>query len=223
MSSDYRLVRTRRRTVALIVQADGSLVVRAPLRTPEKFIREFVESKSAWIRRKQAQAVAARPAERQYVDGEQFWFLGRPYPLKIVARQRPALKLAAEFRLARPARPRAKAAFVRWYKSQARSLLDGRVRLLADRHGYEFERIRISSARTRWGSCSSSGTLSFTYRLVMAPEAVIDYVIIHELVHLKIRNHSPGFWKQVAALMPDYKKHVLWLRQNGRLLTLDGG
>jgi len=78
--------------------------------------------------------------------------------------------------------------------------------------------IRISSARTRWGSCSSRGTLSFTYRLVMAPPDVVDYVVLHELVHTQIHNHSKTFWNKVAKLMPDYKPRLAWLKKNGKYL-----
>ncbi len=92
---------------------------------------------------------------------------------------------------------------------------------LAAQHGFEYQRIRITSARTRWGSCSSRGTLSFTWRLVMASEDVIDYVIVHELVHLRIHNHSREFWTQVGLLMPDYKEKRLWLKKNASVLTLD--
>jgi len=111
-------------------------------------------------------------------------------------------------------------AFEQWYKAQALKVLSERVRYYAAKHGFQPGRIRISSARTRWGSCSSKGTLSFTWRLVMAPLEVIDYVVIHELVHLKVKNHSKTFWGSVAALMPDYKKYVAWLKKNGSFLTL---
>ena len=223
MTEPYELIRTRRRTIALIIHTDGRLVVRAPLRLPEKVIREFVESKAGWIRKKQAQAEAARVPARRFMEGEEFWFLGKAYPLTIVTRRRPALELGSAFRLSRASQARARAVFVRWYKDQARHLLDERVRAAAALHGFSFQRIRISSARTRWGSCSSRGTLSFTYRLVMAPPEVIDYVVIHELVHLKIKNHSRAFWKQVGAIMPDYKRRVAWLKKNGRSLTLETG
>jgi predicted metal-dependent hydrolase len=93
------------------------------------------------------------------------------------------------------------------------------VELLAETHGFKYQRIRISSARTRWGSCSSQGSLSFTYRLVMAPLEVVDYVAAHELVHTQIRNHSKTFWRRVGQVMPDYKARQVWLRKNGQALT----
>jgi hypothetical protein len=220
MSDGFELIRSRRRTIALIVQNDGRLVVRAPLRAPERLIREFVTSKAGWIRKKQAQARAERLPARQYVEGELFPYLGKSYPLKYVGPQRPALKLGSAFLLARSAQPRAKAAFLRWYKTSSAQVLAGRVNRFALQYGFVYQQIRITAARTRWGSCSSRGTLSFTYRLVMAPLEVVDYVVVHELVHLKVKNHSKKFWTQVAAILPDYKRHVAWLKKNGKYLTL---
>jgi predicted metal-dependent hydrolase len=112
-------------------------------------------------------------------------------------------------------------AFENWYKERAKALIPRRVSQLAAQYGFEYQRIRITSARTRWGSCSSRGTLSFTWRLVMAPEEMIDYVIVHELVHLHIHNHSKEFWTKVGLIMPGYKAKRLWLKKNGPLLTLD--
>ena len=222
MAESYQLIRTRRRTIALIIQNDGSLVVRAPLRAPGKLIREFVESKAGWIRKKQVQArESARVTVKHYLEGEQFWYLGKMYPLLIIPRRHPTLELGSAFRLAKPALPRAEEAFIRWYKAQARQVLAERVEGLAARHGYSFQKMRITSARTRWGSCSAKGTLSFTYRLVMAPPEVIDYVVVHELAHLRIRNHSKVFWRRVWEMMPEYRQGITWLKQNGRLLTLE--
>ena len=81
--------------------------------------------------------------------------------------------------------------------------------------------MKITDARTRWGSCSTRGSLNFSWRLVMAPPAVIDYVILHELAHLKIHNHSSNFWSRVAQLVPDYREHKKWLEQNGHLLAIE--
>jgi hypothetical protein len=89
---------------------------------------------------------------------------------------------------------------------------------IAGKHGLRYQNIRISSARTRWGSCSSRGTLSFTYRLIMAPAEVVDYVVMHELVHTQIKNHSKIFWNKVGELMPDYRNRLAWLKKNGKFL-----
>jgi predicted metal-dependent hydrolase len=215
-----RLVRTRRKTIAIVVERDGKLTVRAPLRMADVHIREFVEAHSDWILKNQAKArLSAPPPQKQYIPGETFLYLGRPYPLTIIPRQRPALTFdGSAFRLAQSALPKAEEAFARWYKKQALEVFTERVELLSGRYGFTYQKIRISSARTRWGSCSSKGTLSFTWRLVLAPLEVADYVVIHELVHTKIKNHSKTFWARVGELLPDYKTCVRWLKKNGRSL-----
>lgn len=217
-----QLIRSRRKTIAILIQRDGKVIVRAPLRASLKAINAFVESKSAWIIEKKALAAQYVPAPaRQFTNGEKFWLLGKHIPLRIVDGQRAALRLGEEFLLARKAQPHARGFFERWYKAQALGVLSERVNLFAVQHGFRYEKLRISSARTRWGSCSSRGTLSFSWRLVMAPPEVIDYVVIHELAHLRVKNHSPAFWAEVARLMPGYKSSREWLRKNGRFLTLD--
>lgn len=102
----------------------------------------------------------------------------------------------------------------------ARELLSQRVCSFARAFGLTYRKIRISSARTRWGACSTSGTLSFNWRLVMAPPQVVDYVVVHELAHLRQPNHSPAFWDEVAKMMPDYAHHRAWLKKNGSRLHL---
>lgn len=214
------IVHTRRKTIALIVQRDGTLTVRAPLRMSEARIHAFAEAHADWIAKNQAKARAsAPPPPKRYEEGEKFLFLGRSYPLKIVARQRRRLDFdGSAFKMAKSALPKATEAFVNWYKEQAALLLPGRILIQAELYGFHYKKIRISSARTRWGSCSSTGTLSFAYRLMMAPPQVVDYVVVHELVHTKIKNHSKTFWHRVGEIMPDYKTYLAWLKKNGRYL-----
>jgi predicted metal-dependent hydrolase len=217
-----QLIRTHRKTVALVVERDGSLTVRAPLKLPEARIREFVEQHADWIAKHQKRAEqVALPAPKEYKDGEKFLYLGQAYPLVVIPRQRTALTFdGVKFRLAKSAALKAEGIFVRWYKAQATQVLSQHILALSIKYGLPYEKIRITSARTRWGSCSSKGTLSFTWRLVMAPPEVVDYVIVHELVHTQIKNHSKGFWTRVEELMPAYKTHVRWLKQNGKNLSL---
>jgi len=215
-----KLVRSKRKTLALIVETDGTLTVRAPLRMKETDIRGFIEAKQGWIRRKQAQVREAAPPARQYVEGEMFWYMGREVPLRIVSSGKPALVMDGVFKLTKSAQPEAESVFTTWYREQARKVLTERVEFFARKYGFKNGKIRISSARTRWGSCSSKDTLSFTWRLVMAPLDVIDYVVVHELCHLKEMNHSKVFWAQVETILPDYKWRRKWLKDNGATLHL---
>ena len=216
------LIHSRRKTVALIVQRDGTLMVRAPLRMSAAHIQKFVQNHAEWIREKKAQAQACPPPLKKYYgDGETFLYLGTEYPLTIVAHQRPTLTFSGyKFLLANSNLPKARQAFILWYKAQAMIVISERVDFHAKQNNFIYRKIRISSARTRWGSCSTNGTLSFTWRLVLAPPEVIDYVVVHELAHTQIRNHSPIFWNKVEEIKPEYKRHVSWLKKNGRYLTL---
>jgi predicted metal-dependent hydrolase len=216
------LIRTRRRSLAVIIRDDGRLVVRAPLRMPAREIHEFVGSREAWIIARQAQARArqARILPKRYVSGEEFLYLGQPYPLEIRDAQRPSLVFNGGFRLARAALPGAAGVFERWYRRRALRVLSERVEWYARAYGFEHNGIRITSARKQWGSCGPRGDLRFAWRLVMAPLAVIDYVVVHELAHLRHKNHGKRFWGKVRSILPDYSQRKEWLEENGYLLDL---
>ena len=211
------IIRSKRKTLALIVKPDGSLIVRAPWRTPGRTIREFVEKNAQWIENKQQLALAAQPPDpKRYVPGELFMYLGTAYPLEIVSEQSVPLRLTENFKLVQSAQDNAEKVFERWYHGQARQVLHERVRLYANRHGLQYQGIRITSARGRWGSCSVQGSLNFSWRLILAPIEVVDYVAVHELVHTLFHNHSRQFWARVETILPEYREHKKWLRTHGR-------
>jgi len=216
-----KIIRSRRKSIALIVQRDGSLVVRAPLRTPEWQIEAVVKEKEAWIREKQEhnRRLWKEQAPRTFEGGEDFMFLGKSYRLRIVEQQKQALEFREGFYLRREAIRRGRATFEKWYREQARQIFSERVELYARRHGMRYKSIRISGACTRWGSCGARGTLNFSWRLAMAPMEVIDYVVIHELAHLEEKNHSKRYWEKVERWMPDYKRRREWLKKNGGRLS----
>jgi predicted metal-dependent hydrolase len=215
------IIRTRRKTIALVIQKDGSLVVRAPLKAPEKLILEFAEKHTEWILKKQAQVRARVPVrQKEYITGETFLYLGRAYPLEIVKGQKTRMILDGSFKLAETAQKGAEEVFQRWYQARAKEIIQERVRGFAERHNFQYRKIRIGSARTRWGSCSSTGSLSFSWRLILAPIEVVDYVVVHELCHTLVHNHSKRFWKQVERILPNYKDHRKWLRKNGQDVML---
>jgi predicted metal-dependent hydrolase len=216
-----KLVRSKRRTIALIVERDGSLTVRAPMRAAVVDIQSFILEKRDWIIRTQERFKALVEApQKEYKDGETFLFLGNGYGLTLVKPQRPALKFKNGFMLESTAQARGRQIFTKWYKEQAYHVIAERVRVFSAQHGFSPKQVKISSARTRWGSCSPDGTLNFTWRLVMAPLDVIDYVVVHELAHLRVKNHSSRFWREVEKIMADYKDRRKWLRVHGESLSL---
>ena len=216
-----KLVRAKRRTIALIIERDGSLTVRAPKRATLLDIKKFIHEKSGWIvrTRERLRPIIETP-KKQFSEGEKFLFLGSEYELKLVTPQRPALKFEDQFSLRHTAQKNAEMFFTRWYKEQALSVFSERVHSYANLHGFQPKKVKVTSAKTRWGSCSSNGNLNFTWRLVMAPLEVIDYVVIHELAHLRVKNHSSKFWKLVESIDKEYKVKRKWLRLNGEKLNL---
>jgi hypothetical protein len=145
-------------------------------------------------------------------------FLGNRYPLEIVKAQKEDLILENHFKLAESVQSASALAFERWYRGQARQILHKRVNFYACQYDLQYKKIGITSARTRWGSCSATGSLNFSWRLIMAPLEVVDYVVVHELVHTVFHNHAKRFWKKVEMIMPNHKEHRTWLRKNGQQL-----
>jgi predicted metal-dependent hydrolase len=218
-----QLVRSRRRTVSLEIDPSGKLIVRAPLHATQAEIEALVAGKHNWIQDKQHQAIARRleSPQKQFQPGEKFLFLGKVYPMKVVQHQAEPLVLNGAFLLAARQREKARAVFENWYRQQAAQVIKPRTSDLAEQNGFQFQIIRINGAKTRWGSCGPKGSLNFSWRLVMAPPEIIDYVIIHELVHLRVRNHSKRYWAAVNQIMPDFKQRRAWLQKNGYQLSLD--
>ncbi|MDH5682000.1 MAG: M48 family metallopeptidase, partial [Spirochaetota bacterium] len=107
----------------------------------------------------------------------------------------------------------------KWYIQRAREIISERVKHYSQQLKVSFNRISIKNQKTRWGSCSSLKNLNFNWRLVMAPPVILDYIVVHELAHLKELNHSPSFWKMVEECCPDYPQQEKWLKENGQLLT----
>jgi predicted metal-dependent hydrolase len=212
-----RIVRSKRRTIALIVENDGSVTVRAPLRVPEYSIQEFIEKHVKWVEKKKAEMRTAAPVlAKQYLPGETFLYLGQAYTLEIVKGQNKKLVLDDRFKLSEAEQERAELVFQNWYRQQARQLISERVKYFADNYQLHYEKITITSARTRWGSCSPKNTISFSWRLIMTPLEVVDYVVVHELAHTVHHNHSKRFWGLVEKILPDYKERRKWLRQYGQ-------
>ena len=217
-----QIIRSKRRTTALIVNQDGTLIVRAPLRATQKQIEDLVEQKADWIKSKQklVKATYARFMPKEYINGEEFLYLGTPYRLSIVDDPIHPLRLIDRFYLSHSVLDRAEKIFKVWYHTQAKKVIAGRVKAYADLYGFEYRKVNITNAQTRWGSCSPRGSLNFSWRLVMAPVPVIDYVVVHELVHLHEKNHSRRFWDKVQNILPGYSQQVQWLKSNGHSLRL---
>jgi predicted metal-dependent hydrolase len=211
-----RIIHSKRKTIALMVESDGWIVVRAPLRMTGQAILQFVERHADWVEMRLAEIRSAAPVPpQQYQPGQNFLYLGREYPLEIVPDQQKKLVLEDRFKLAGSDLKSAELAFQQWYRQRAGLIIPERVLFYANKYAFQYRSVTISSARTRWGSCSSKGVLSFSWRLILTPIELVDYVVVHELAHTVQHNHSKKFWNLVEEIFPDYKERRRRLRQFG--------
>ena len=217
-----KIIRSRRRSVALVISHDATLVVRAPLRTSLSYIEKLVAEKSVWIEGKMREFEKRPKAKKKtFFEGEEFLYLGKKYQLKIAEGLKIKTTENLELLFPKVFLWRAHQRMHDWYKKQAQEIISGRTRAIAVKLNLKYTSIKISNAKTNWGSCGPKNSLNFNWRLIMAPEAVVDYVIIHELMHIPEKNHSAKFWNKVAVVMPEYKTARKWLRENSKVLTLE--
>ena len=218
-----QIIRSNRRSFGLEIKPDGRLIVRAPNRATRAEVQAVVARKAAWIAKTQAKLAKKYPElkPKAFVPGEHFYYLGEQYALKLISRQRPPLDLDGAFLLSQAKQDHAKEIFTEWYREETRKITEDLIDRYTRQYGFQVNQVRITSAMTRWGSCSGKNNLNFTYRLSMAPLEVIEYVVVHELAHLKVRDHSQAFWTAVAEILPDYDKHRKWLKIHGPRLTLE--
>jgi predicted metal-dependent hydrolase len=216
-----KIVRSRRRTIALVITPEAHLIVRAPLRAPASMIDDLIREKQGWIRKTIAK-MKQRPqaVDHTYEEGEIFFFLGRSYPLHIADDGRIAIERTDRLCVSRMLQPDIRRQLKRWYVQEAAKEISARCMWFSMTTGYTPASVRITDARQRWGSCTSTGGLNFSWRLIQAPLEIVDYVIVHELVHLKQPDHSKKFWNKVREIMPDYEQRRKWLRENERLLKI---
>jgi predicted metal-dependent hydrolase len=222
---DYRIVRSNRRaTVAIAIDPRNGVLVTAPSPTTVARLDTLVRAKASWIAlRLRRQADRTPPATREFVSGETFHYLGRQHRLRVDIVQRPH-PLVRDGRWLRVFVPRGlaptyraeyvRAALVDWYTANARRKLSQRVRIWAKRVGVEPSAVELGDQRKRWGS-ASSGSVRLNWRIVQAPLSLIDYVVAHELTHLRHPNHAAAFWAALGRVMPDYDVRKARLRVIG--------
>ena len=215
------VIRSRRRTIALEVTPHATLIVRAPLRVPASQIGEMIREKRVWILRKMEE-MRRRPVlpVHEYEEGELFFFLGRSYPLHIVGDGHGIIERRDRLYVCRSLVPGIRIRLKRWYMDEARKEIQGRCMWFSMKTGHVPSSVRVTDARQRWGSCTHKGGLNFSWRLIQAPPEIVDYVVVHELVHISQPDHSKKFWAKVREIMPDYERRREWLRENERLLRI---
>lgn len=214
---DYQLKRSARRTIGLAIDHRG-LRVGAPLRARQGDIEALIHQHGQWVLDKLA-ACRDRPAAAKLpiVDGTRLNILGTPLTLTVTPIGRARWQWQDDrLHLWPTTTVDAAQLLEKALRERARKIYLERLALLAPRLGVAPPPLRLSSARTRWGSCSHHGGISLNWRLIFMPLPVVDYVVCHELAHLREMNHSPRFWAIVESLCPEWRSRRLELRQSAR-------
>jgi predicted metal-dependent hydrolase len=219
-----------RRRLAMSVQLNDEIRVLAARSTRKQEFLQFLEFQKGWIEKrfeKNSQLRMQYPKKR-YFSGESFLYLGEPHQLEFIEAQNSFGQISIEQKLLKVEIPQMRARkfnadvshpeladpLRNFYRHQGRKRIEARTKIFSEKMSLFPKELSFRSQKTRWGSCSASGNLSFNWRLIVAPPEVIDYVIVHELAHLKHHNHSQNFWGLVASVLPDYRNLRKWLRDH---------
>ena len=217
-----------RKTTDIVIERDGVIVVRPPKGYAPEQVDQVVDSKRLWIYRNLAEwkDINACAVVREWASGETFLYLGREHRLKFVNEQSIPLKLKnGSFCLTRSCIEEhgpegAQEAFKQFYTKKGQERFATRVARYAPKTGVSPKNIKVKDIGYRWASCSAAGNLNFHWKCMMAPNRIIDYIVVHELCHLHHSNHSDAFWNEVDKVLPDYRESKRWLRLHGAKLDL---
>jgi len=223
----------KRKTIGISVDYDNGVVVTLPKTISQEEIEKVVLNKAAWILNQlhNFSEVITKPTENEFVSGEKYLYLGRAYRLKVNQKEE-IKKPSITFHRGKfyviintKSKEEKQIKIVRnllhnWFLQKSESLLKERGKILSLKTGIKPQGFVIKDQQKRWGSCSQDGTININWRIIMAPISVIDYIIIHELCHLKYPGHSNKFWKEVSIFCPNFQKSRDWLRIKGPRLVL---
>jgi predicted metal-dependent hydrolase len=225
MDHDYTIVYSKRRTVGISVERNGSVVVRAPEGISDEELERLVSAKKWWISEKVNHPLKYKakdhPPGKELVSGESMLYLGRNYRIEIAESCSDRIEFDQKFIVPRSIVDRGREEFRNWYWRTAEQKLVPRVLDWARRLGVEPGRVRVVDVQYQWGSCTPAGNVSLNWRLIKAPSPVADYVIVHELAHLLEANHGDRFWSVVRSQVPRVDVSRAWLKQHGQLLEQD--
>jgi predicted metal-dependent hydrolase len=212
----------RRRTVEIAIERDGSLVLVTPPHIPHEELERIVEQRRFWIYSKliKKESYRAPTGTKTYLPGEGFYYLGRSYRLRLVDTAKTPLQLyQSRFELVRSQQHRGQEHFIQWYRTHLHPHLETTINPLINRVGASPRSLQVRELGYRWGSCSPRNDLYFHWRVAMLPRSMIEYIVVHELVHLIEPHHNRAFWDRVARILPDFSDRKHWLAENGAIYT----
>jgi len=215
----FKIIRSRRKSIAVVVRPDGTVEVRAPKYIPEFAINMFVKSKSDWIKERQSFLKKHRKVAKTFENGERIVYLGESYILELGNYTQVEVK-GEKLKFPIALKTRGKETIEKWYIKQAKSVIRSQLDFYSNKMNLPYKSVNFSDTSSKWGSCTHDNRLQFNWRLIMAPMIVIRYVIIHELTHTIHKNHSVVFWGMVSDNNPSYKQQIKWLKIHGESLHI---
>lgn len=208
-----------RKTISLKVNEEGELIVRCPKKVSLNYIENLIARKMTWIlEKKKKLAETLNFLEGKLYNGKNFLFLGKNYEINFIENCSEDFFFKDRLFIKNCYKHKAKDLITKFYQQNAKDLIFARVEFFSKKHNFKYEKLRLSNAKGYFGSCNNKNTLSFSWRLMMAPINVIDYVAVHELSHILQKNHSKKFWNLVEEILPNYKDSQKWLKENGKIL-----
>lgn len=218
------VIRTNRIKTATVKVDEGKVSVVIPMNLSDSRIKELVTKKTRWIREKILLHRQSAPSKsKEYVSGESFTYLGRNYRLKVETGKTRSVKLKNGkliVTLPKKSSDKIQEAMTQWYREHAEQKLREKSERYAKLIGVQPKSVSIKTFKSRWGSCHKNGDVQFNWKIVIAPNRIVDYVVVHELCHMMQHNHSPNFWKCVEKYFPEYLECKEWLMNNGKYLSI---
>lgn len=222
-----------RRTMVISIDEKAQVTVYAPMYSTEKEICSFIRDKACWIMEKVEEANHNKQIlkNKKFDHGQEFLFLGKKYKLEVLEKKVKRCQIQFDGKKWTASVPERlehkqkesiiKNALVKWYRHQAKEVLGGRIFHFSRTLGVEPKTVAIRTQKQIWGSCDfNTQSINLNWQIILSPMNVIDYVVVHELCHLIVPNHSKRFWKKVEKIIPNFKEQKKWLRTNSLDMTL---
>ena len=220
-----QVVRSRRRKkTSSIIISNGIVKVVVPDQISDFTIKELINKRMSWIKKKlQDESNIKQVIVKEYVDDESFTYLGNNYKLKSFVGNVSFVKVSSDYinvSLPKKSKENIKGLLERWYKEKAIEILTEKTNRYAKIIGVSPTAISVGDFKSKWGSCSIEGKISYNWKIIIAPHKILDYIVIHELCHMLEHNHSKEYWCHVKTYCNDFKEYRKWLKLNGRVLVL---
>lgn len=222
---EYRLIRSKRKTIAIKISLDNGIEVRAPLKASKEDIMKVIKDNEGWIRKtyEKIKKEASKAIDLKYETGEKIYFFGKEIEIEVKEGLKCTISFNGEkflfkmesdvLQVPHKREQMGRELYIAYLRQAGKKYLELRTRQLAARYGFKVNTITIKNIKSRWGSCSTKNNINLNLRLMMADKKVIDYVIMHELCHTIEMNHSQNFWKLVESIIPDYKQSERCLKE----------